>query len=70
MEDLRIRKVMDDEAEFQNELNKLRTQIDVIDHQCFLHEQRDLSQRTAPWQQTCGKRKSTPLRAGSSWLQS
>lgn len=33
MEDLRIRKVMDDEAEFQNELNKLRTQIDVIDHQ-------------------------------------
>lgn len=33
MEDLRIRKEMDDEAEFQNELNKLRTQIDVIDHQ-------------------------------------
>ncbi|NQX85034.1 MAG: bifunctional 3-deoxy-7-phosphoheptulonate synthase/chorismate mutase type II [Flavobacteriaceae bacterium] len=33
MKDLRIRKVMDDEAEFQNELNKLRTQIDVIDHQ-------------------------------------
>lgn len=33
MEDLRIRKVMDDQAEFQNELNKLRTQIDVIDHQ-------------------------------------
>ncbi|MFD0862765.1 chorismate mutase [Sungkyunkwania multivorans] len=33
MKDLKIRKVMDDEAEFNNKLTTLRTQIDVIDHQ-------------------------------------
>ncbi len=33
MNDLKIRKEMDDEAEFNNKLNTFRTQIDVIDHQ-------------------------------------
>jgi len=33
MIDLKIRKVTDDEIEFKNKLNTLRTQIDVIDHQ-------------------------------------
>ncbi len=33
MKDLKIRKEMDDAAEFNNNLNTLRTQIDVIDHQ-------------------------------------
>jgi len=33
MEDLKIRKATDTEAEYRNELNTLRTQIDVIDHQ-------------------------------------
>lgn len=33
MEDLKIRKVTNDEVEFRNRLNTLRTQIDVIDHQ-------------------------------------
>lgn len=32
-EDLRIRKVNDDAAEFKNKINTLRTQIDVVDHQ-------------------------------------
>ncbi|MDA9628060.1 bifunctional 3-deoxy-7-phosphoheptulonate synthase/chorismate mutase type II [Flavobacteriaceae bacterium] len=33
MEDLKIRKETDTEAEYRNSLNTLRTQIDVIDHQ-------------------------------------
>lgn len=33
MKDLKIRKETDNEAEFNNKLNTLRTQIDVIDHQ-------------------------------------
>jgi chorismate mutase len=33
MEDLKIRKATDTEAEYRNALNTLRTQIDVIDHQ-------------------------------------
>ena len=33
MDDLKIRKVTDDAAEFKNRINTLRTQIDVIDHQ-------------------------------------
>jgi len=33
MEDLKIRKATDTEAEYRNSLNTLRTQIDVIDHQ-------------------------------------
>lgn len=33
MEDLKIRKSTDNEAEYRNALNTLRTQIDVVDHQ-------------------------------------
>lgn len=33
MEDLRIRKETDDDADFKNKINTMRTQIDVIDHQ-------------------------------------
>lgn len=33
MTDLKIRKVTDDDAEFENKIGKLRTQIDMIDHQ-------------------------------------
>ena len=33
MEDLKIRKVTDTEADYRNALNTLRTQIDVVDHQ-------------------------------------
>ena len=33
MEDLKIRKATDTEAEYRNALNTLRTQIDVVDHQ-------------------------------------
>lgn len=33
MEDLKIRKATDTEAEYRNSLNTLRTQIDVVDHQ-------------------------------------
>ena len=32
MEDLKIRTLTSDEADYQNQLNTLRTQIDVIDH--------------------------------------